>query len=337
MNELMVLFADGPVTITAYALCLLAGVVLAVAVTLMLARRTLQSAVVPGEDGPTAVLSRGALDAASCLSMAMAAIAGAVLGGRLFYCLTMLEFILVDLGGPGFLPQLWQGGYNLYGAVLGGMAGIALYAKGTHRSLPTLMDLACPGAALVIAMGRVGEKFTSQGLGHYVETEALHFFPCAVPNVFGDWQLPVFAYEAFAALVIFIVCLLMSGRTRPGRVTEVFVTLLGASQILLESLREDEFIRFGFVRFNMLAAAVTLGAVLSVSLVRRVRASGWNVWQVLRLMLFVLGIGLVILIEFALDKSPIDNRLLYAVMALALAVMGLAILHEGKWAVAQKS
>lgn len=171
MNELLVLFAEGPVTITAYALCLLIGAVLAVAVTLPLTRRMSLSA---------------AISPASCLSMAMAAIAGAIVGGRLFYCLTMLEFILVDLGGPGFLPQLWQGGYNLYGAVLGGMAGIALYGRGTHRPLPALMDLACPGAALVIAAGRMGEKFTSQGLGHYVETEALHFFPCAVPNVFGD-------------------------------------------------------------------------------------------------------------------------------------------------------
>lgn len=314
MNELIVLYAEGPVTITAYALCLLAGVMLAVAVTLSLTRRMSLSA---------------AISPASCLSMAMAAIAGAILGGRLFYCLTMLEFILVDLGGSGFLPQLWQGGYNLYGAVLGGMAGIALYGRGAHRPLPALMDLACPGAALVIAAGRMGEKFTSQGLGHYVETEALHFFPCAVPNVFGDWQLPVFAYEAFAALVIFVVCLLMAGKTRPGRVTEVFVTLLGVSQIILESLREDEFIRFGFVRFNMLAAAVTLGVVLGISLVRRVRAEGWTAWQIIRIVLFVLGIGLVILIEFALDKSPIDNRLLYAVMALTLAVMGTAILREG--------
>lgn len=329
MTELIVLYAEGPVTITAYALCLLAGVLLAVAVTVCLAQRMARRSAIPGAGGPASLPGQGGLSAASCLSMAMAAIAGAILGGRAFYCLTMLEFILVDLGGPGFLPQLWQGGYNLYGAVLGGMAGIALYARSVHRPLPTLMDLACPGAALVIAAGRLGEKFTSQGLGHYVETEALHFFPCAVPNIFGDWQLPVFAYEAFAAAVIFIVCLLMTGRTRPGRVTQVFVTLLGVSQVLLESLREDEFIRFGFVRFNMLAAAVTLGAVLGISLARQTRGRGWSAWQIVRTMLFVLGIALVILIEFALDKSPIDNRLLYAVMALALTVMGAAILREG--------
>jgi hypothetical protein len=45
----------------------------------------------------------------------------------------MLEFILIDLGGAGFIPQLWQGGYTLYGAILGGGAGPWLYAKATGR------------------------------------------------------------------------------------------------------------------------------------------------------------------------------------------------------------
>ncbi|MGN0762275.1 MAG: prolipoprotein diacylglyceryl transferase [Aristaeellaceae bacterium] len=312
MNELVILGQLGPFTLTAYALCLLAGVAAAVALTAYLGRRN------PGVN--------------ACLSMGMAAIVGAVIGGRLVYCLTQWEFILVDLGGAAFMAQPWQGGYNMYGAMLGGLAGVLIYARATKKPACALMDLAAPGAALAICAGRLGEAFTSQGLGAYVDSEALQRFPFAVENLWGDWQLPVFVYEAAAALVTMIVCLcLVRGGKRPaGRVAEVFFALISLCQIMLESLRADEFIRFGFVKFNMLAAAVALGALIGLSVWRQVKRGGWKPWQILRLILFAATILVVILIEFALDKSPIDNRLLYAVMALMLTLMGVSVLREGK-------
>ena len=312
MNELVILGQIGPFTLTAYALCLLAGAAAAMLLTAFLGRKD------PGVN--------------TCLSMGMAAILGAVIGGRLFYCLTQLEFILVDLGGAAFMVQPWQGGYNMFGALLGGLAGVLIYARATKKPAGALLDLAAPGTALAIAAGRLGEAFTSQGLGAYVDSEALHCFPFAVENSWGDWQLPVFAYEAAAALAAMIVCLcLVRGGRRPaGRVAEVFFALISLCQILLESLRADEFIRFGFVKFNMLAAAVVLGALIGLSVWRQVKHGGWKPWQIIRLILFAATIGVVILIEFALDKSPIDNRLLYAVMALMLLLMGAGVLREGK-------
>ena len=312
MNELVILGQLGPFTLTTYALCLLAGAAAAVALTAYLGRRN------PGVN--------------ACLSMGMAAIVGAVIGGRLVYCLTQWEFILVDLGVAAFMAQPWQGGYNMYGALLGGLAGVLIYARATKKPADALLDLAAPGAALAICAGRLGEAFTSQGLGAYVDSEALHLFPFAVENSWGDWQLPVFAYEAAAALVVMVVCLclLRGGRRPAGRVAEVFLALISLCQIMLESLRADEFIRFGFVKFNMLAAAVALGAVIGLSVWRQVKRGGWKPWQIFRLILFALSIVVVILIEFALDKSPIDNRLLYAVMALMLTLMGVSVLREGK-------
>ena len=42
-----------------------------------------------------------------------------------------------------------------------------------------------------------------------------------------------------------------------------------------------------------------------------------------------MGVLLVIAIEFALDKSTINNVLLYVIMALTLGVMGVSTLREG--------
>lgn len=307
MNETIILWTLGDMTLTAWSLCLALGAGAAVLLTVLLGRRQ------PGVD--------------ATLSLCLSAMAGAVIGGRLLYCLTMLESILVDFGAA-FIPQLWAGGFTLFGAVLGGAAGAWLYARGTKRSPRTMADLLAPGAALVLMTGRLAEYFTGQGLGDYLMDEALYVFPAAVQSVYGDWQLPVFLYEAAAALAMLIAVLLV--RRRGGRAGEVFLILLCLSQVLLESLREDEFIRFGFVRFNQLAAALLLAGVLAARILRMVRAGGWNAWQIVRMAIFGAGVGMIIALEFALDKSELDNILLYGVMAATLLAMGTALLVDGR-------
>lgn len=310
MNETTVLATLGPLTLTAYSLLLALGAAAAIVLT--------------------ALLGRKRLGAESTLSLCLAVIPGAVVGARLVYCLTMIESILVDFGGWSFFPKLWEGGFTLYGAILGGMLAAWLYARATHRQAAPLMDLLVPGASLMLCVARAAEYFTSQGLGDYMEDEAMQRFPFAVEGVWETWQMPVFIYEAAAALVIGLVVLWVLRAGRDGRAAEVFIILLGLTQILFESWREDEFIRFGFVRFNQIAAAVTVAFAVAMSLARQVKARGWTLWQILRIVLFLLGVVIVILIEFALDKSTIDNTLLYFVMAATLVMMGAASLVEGR-------
>lgn len=310
MNETMVLVTLGPLTVTAYSLLLALGALAASLLTVLLGKRR--------------------MGAESALSLCLAVIPGAVIGARLVYCLTMIDSVMVDFGGLAFIPKLWEGGFTLYGAVLGGMLSAWVYARATHRAAAPLLDSLAPGASLLLCVARAAEYFTSQGLGDYLEDEAMWRFPFAVEGAYGTWQMPVFLYEAVAAAVLLAVTLCVLRRGRAGRTAEVFVILLGLTQIILESWREDEFIRFGFVRFNQLAAAITVAAAVALSLARQIKARGWTLWQALRIALFLLGVAVVILIEFALDKSTIDNTILYAVMAATLVVMGAASLVEGR-------
>lgn len=310
MNETMVLVTLGPLTVTAYSLLLALG---ALAASLL-----------------TVLLGKQRMGAESALSLCLAVVPGAVIGARLVYCLTMIDSVMVDFGGLAFIPKLWEGGFTLYGAVLGGMLSAWAYARATHRAAAPLLDILAPGASLLLCVARAAEYFTSQGLGDYLEDEAMWRFPFAVEGAYGTWQMPVFLYEAVAAAVMLAVTLCVLRRGRAGRTAEVFVILLGLTQIILESWREDEFIRFGFVRFNQLAAAITVAAAVALSLARQIKARGWTLWQALRIALFLLGVAVVILIEFALDKSTIDNTILYAVMAATLVMMGAASLVEGK-------
>lgn len=310
MSETTILLTFGPFTVTAFGLCVVLGALLGVCAAALLGKKN------PGVN--------------ASLSLSLAVMLGALLGGRVVYCLTMLDFILVDLGGAGFIPQLWQGGYTLYGAVLGGGAGAWLYARATKQNCARLLDLAAVGGALALACERFGERFTGQGLGEYLWDEAWCRFPFGVQSVYEDWQIPVFFYEGLAAVIIFVVLCCMINHSRPGRSAETFVILLGVTQVILESLREDEFIRFGFVRFSQLAAAITMAAVLFLRIYRMVKQGGWKPWQIIRLVLFLVGIVMVILIEFALDKSDIDNVVLYFVMAGTLVVMAVSMLVDGK-------
>lgn len=308
MNELIELFSVGPLPVTAYALCVALGALLAALLTIRLSRRSI------------------GLD--SSLSMCLAAISGTLIGARLLYCLTNLQYIQVDLGYNlySFLFSPWEGGFTLYGGVLGGMLAVWLYARATHRFPDVMLDMATPGAALALMIIRLGEYFSGQGLGKVIETEALQRFPLAVQSLWEEWAMPIFLYEALAAALILIVTnQLLRGDGHP---TEVFLVLLGLTQIQLESWRMDEFIRFGFVRFNQIVSAVLMAVVLGLRIARAVKERGWSAWQTVRILLFLAGVGVVIAIEFALDKSSIDNRLLYVVMAATLAVMGASLLAE---------
>lgn len=105
-----------PLPLTAYGLCVLAGAALGVAMTLLRGRKSL---------GMDASLSL-------CLSLVFSAWAGA----RVVYVLTQLEGILVDAEyyGLPFILHPWEGGYTLYGAVLGAALGIWLYGRVTRAA-----------------------------------------------------------------------------------------------------------------------------------------------------------------------------------------------------------
>ena len=296
MQWLQTLWEIGPFHITPYSFCTLLAVAAAWACVCAAGKTD------PGPD--------------RCFTAACWATLAGWIGARLVYCLTCWDYIMVDLDGWDFILHPWEGGYTLWGGVLGAMAAAVLYAKRTKVSCARLLDVLAPGGALALLILRAGEYFTGQGMGHYVQDERFQFFPLAVLNVFSDpeydifeYQIPVFFWEAVAALVILIWAASLLRRGKPGDSAQAFLILLGTSQIFLESLREDEFIRFGFVRFNQLMCAVVLLAVLLLRL--RSASARRRAWS---LVCFALCIGLIIAIEFALDKSSIPNPLLYAVM-----------------------
>jgi phosphatidylglycerol:prolipoprotein diacylglycerol transferase len=80
----------------------------------------------------------------------LAAGGGALLGGRAVYVWLNAAYFAEN---PAEAWQLWQGGLNYHGALLGGLAALWLWARLTRRPFWPTAGLFAPGLALLVAFG----------------------------------------------------------------------------------------------------------------------------------------------------------------------------------------
>ena len=248
------------------------------------------------------------------LRLAVFCIPAALVGARLLFCLVRFGFFFVELG-PLSVLNTRMGGFLLYGAVFGAMLAAAAVAHHDGVSVVTALDdLAAPGM-LAVLICRLAEGTTGEGVGAWVDSEALWRFSIAVQNEFGEWQFAVFMLEALIAAVLLAV--LLARRYAPGERIMTALLLYACCQVVCESLRMDSCPRVGFVRVSQVISAVV---ILAVTLIRALRAGGRR-QAVIRAVVMLACAGVVGGIEWALDKTPIDNRILYLVMTAACAAM----------------
>ena len=205
-----------------------------------------------------------------------AVILGALLLGHIVWVLFCPFDYEAAEGKLYMILRPWQGGYTLYGALLGGALGALAAGRFSGVRWLDALDALAPGACAAIVFARVGEVFTGEGIGRGAELEWTHFFPLSVCTYhdefdpsFDEWQYAVWFLEALAALILLVILLKKERKAPRGHLTAVFLTVLGTSQILLEQMRRDNYLRFiVFVRVNQLAALLTLILVLTVLLIR---------------------------------------------------------------------
>ena len=133
----------GPLDIRLYALCLLAGVVVATWLTM---RRWKEQ----GGD-PDLVLE-----------VALWSVLFGLIGARLYHVITSWE----EIGDEWYSPiAIWEGGLGIWGGVA---LGVAAGAYVTHRrgaSVLAMMDAAAPGILIAQGIGRLGNYFNQELFG----------------------------------------------------------------------------------------------------------------------------------------------------------------------------
>ena len=216
----------------------------------------------------------------------------------------------------------WQFGQLFYGGLLGAL--LALYITGGNEKAK-LMESCAPSFALMVLFARLAEGFSGQGYGEYWYEEPGFF--CRFPFMTYDpyyesWGWALFMAGAAVAVIILIV-LFKRRSLFDGDGMLLFFGLYASAQVVLESLRRDEFLRWGFVRVEELLSAVAILVVLIAYWVRTGRAHALQ--KALCMALFVSMVVFCLLLEFATEgRIPflvfLDVWHCYALMAVACAV-----------------
>ena len=268
------------------------------------------------------------------------------LAARLFPRYGFSAFLRMELTEFSFLGIM-------AGVLLGAVAACKIHKT---RMLPVL-DAFAPAFALFAAFVKGSEYFLGMhGVGAYLESENLFFFPLAVKNEWDEYFLAVFMIYAILALVIALLAALFSKKVQhvPGVLFEVTVYQLSVVLILCENLRAQT-ITWGFVKAEQLLAALICLAVLirscwayprktvthkdgpTSTLVRKggKLQSPDHVSPIKRfwpIVAIFACAGLLITVIFALDgKIPaISNTMAYIIMALTLISMCVLSLHTSR-------
>ena len=223
---------------------------------------------------------------------------------HLCYCLVCVAEVAYSQT-IGYWFAFWQNGQMMYGGILGAVIALAI-TGGKERFC--LMDAYAPSAALMIAFARVAEGFSGQGYGEYWYGESDFFcrFPfMAYDPYYESWAWSLFMAGAVIAAALFVVLL----KRKPAFAGDHMLTLLGmyaSAQVVLESLRRDEFLRWGFIRSEELLSAVV---ILNVLILYWVRSGGAKaVQKAVCMALFVAMVVFCLLLEFATEGRGLRGQ-----------------------------
>lgn len=237
-----------------------------------------------------------------------------VLGARVGFCLAAWDFVIQD--GLGFVLEFTRGGFMLYGALLGVAAALIIACRICRVCPACAADaLAVPGMVM-IALCRLAEGLVEQGYGWGIadwfaadsgmslftweDPSILYRLPFGVADFYGGYKWAVFVFEALVAIGIAIALTRLAVKRSGGRAV-MMVLLYAATQVLCESLRQDSVLRWGFVRVNQVVGAVLIAGVLVLCFCLTKNRDGRKLAGSFALML--LGMGVVMAMEFALEKK----------------------------------
>jgi prolipoprotein diacylglyceryl transferase len=226
----------GPLPIRAYALCIVAGIFVAVWLTVRRWRER-----------------NGVAD--DVWDVSGWAIVFGILGGRLYHVLTDPELYFEKGRDPVDALKIWDGGLGIWGAIALGAVGAWIGCRRKGIKLAVFGDAAVPGVALAQALGRWGNWFNNELYGgptsvpwklqiHDIDTTTGLSQPCHFGNigqsVCGYYQ-PTFLYESLWDIALAVALILLDRRLRLGRGNVFALYAMGYTlgRIWIEALRTD--------------------------------------------------------------------------------------------------
>jgi prolipoprotein diacylglyceryl transferase len=216
----------GPLPIRAYALCIIAGIVLAIWIG---ERRWVARGGQPGEVSDLAIW----------------AVPFGLVGGRLYHVITDWHLYFGEDKNPVTALYVWRGGLGIWGAIALGALGVWIGARLRGIRLLPLLDAMAPGVLVAQALGRWGNWFNQELYGRPTDLPwGLEIDVAHRESRYLDVATyhPTFLYECLWNLGAFAILVWLDRRFRlgHGRVLALYVMLYTAGRGWIENLRIDE-------------------------------------------------------------------------------------------------
>ena len=248
----------GELPIQMYALCILAGIIVA---TIITSRRLTKRGAEPG----------------IVLDVVLWAVPLGIIGARIYHVLTHPDdyFAGQELWR---IFAIWEGGNAIYGSLIGGAVGVIIACRITGLRFWSFADALVPGLLLAQAIGRLGNWFNHELFGWPtdlpwgLEIESTNpAFPAGLED--GTLFHPTFLYEIVWNVLGVVVLLGLERffRLRWGMMFAAYLIWYGVGRAVFETIRVDPSEMFLGIRSNVWAsfAAIVIGVVIIIVQRRR--------------------------------------------------------------------
>ena len=201
------------------------------------------------------------------LSAALWAIILGFLGSKILFWLVEIKQVIAD---PSYLLHTLREGFVFYGALIGGLGGLAIFSLIKKLPFFSLTDFFIPALVLGHAFGRIGCLFAGCCYGMECESPISIVFPEGSPAPAG---IPLLPTQVMESAFLFLLCAFLVWRLakkKPfGTVSGWYMVLYGIWRFTIEFFRRDE---RGFVgalsTSQFISIFVILGGVVLLLLVK---------------------------------------------------------------------
>lgn len=226
----------GPVPLRAYALCILIGIVAAIAIA---ERRHVAAG------GRQGLMS----------DVALWAVPMGILGGRIYHVITDAQLYFGTGRDPVDALKIWEGGLGIWGAITGGALGVWIASRRHDVPFAELAHAIAPGLLVAQAIGRIGNYANQELFGRPTTVPwALEIDPAHRPVGYEQFATfhPTFGYELLWNLAAAAVLVLLDRRFRltGGQLFACYAMLYTAGRFWIELLRIDTANHIGGMRLN---------------------------------------------------------------------------------------
>jgi prolipoprotein diacylglyceryl transferase len=240
----------GAFPLRAYALCIIAGIIVAMVI------------------GNRRWRARGG-SADNLETVLVLAIPCGIVGARIYHVLTDYELYFGSGRHPVDALKIWNGGLGVWGAVAGGALGAYVVARRRGIRFPALLDALAPAVLVAQAIGRLGNWFNQELFGRPTTLPwGLEIAPQNRPAGYASAATfhPTFLYELLWNLLVALVLVVLDRRFRlgHGKVFTLYVALYSAGRFWIEALRVDTVNEIGGFRLNNYTAGIAFVVAAAV-------------------------------------------------------------------------